>query len=81
MAKIRNIIEEQVPIFRKLVIHGINDLNTALLYLSIYSTYESYKHIERVGERKLVVAEVCKCSKDTVARAIKIMELELKKAV
>ena len=74
MAKVVDLVEENVNNFRKLTVVGVKELNTALLYLSIFKTWESYKSIDKPFERKQVVASVCKCSYNTVCIAINLMQ-------
>lgn len=77
---VKEIVENNLELFHKLDLVGVNKISTAVDYLLIYNIYEQYAWIEDERKRKEQVASQAKVTRETVQKALNLMEaaIELK---
>lgn len=77
MSKVVNLIEENMPLLYKLDLKGIKNINTALDYIIIFRTFQSYHFIKNKSQQKFETAEKCKVSIRTVEQAVSLLDQPL----
>jgi hypothetical protein len=74
---LKDYIENNSEILFKLQKYGVKNINVALDYLAIYSSYKSFSNVKSKMEQIELTATTCKKHVNSVREAIKYMEQKM----